>query len=70
MFIQVMPHEITEKDGVVVQNKVFTKAPPQKRYHFQNPHAIHERLVPVEDDEVEFENVIMLAPFVLKESDL
>ncbi|KHN70643.1 TWiK family of potassium channels protein 7 [Toxocara canis] len=63
--IKILPDDITEKDGYIVQNKSYDK-PGGKQYKLlrRNPNVIHRILVPSDG------HVAIIVPFLLKESDV
>uniref|UniRef100_F1L2H2 TWiK family of potassium channels protein 7 n=1 Tax=Ascaris suum TaxID=6253 RepID=F1L2H2_ASCSU len=63
--IKILPDDITEKDGYIVQNKSYDK-PGGKQYKLlrRNPNVIHRLLVPSDG------RVTVIVPFLLKESDV
>lgn len=63
-FHQIMPNEINDDDGMIVQNKGYGK--PFLLFH-TSPNAIHRYMVPVEESSNSY---AVIVPFILKESNI
>jgi hypothetical protein len=62
--VQIMPNEINDDDGIIVQNRGYGK--PFLLLH-TSPNAIHRYMVPAEERRNSY---AVLVPFILKESNI
>ena len=65
--IKLMPDEINDKDGYVLQNLVYNK-PPSRRHHYFSPELIQRHYRPASLRRSGSEPVLLIPPFLLKES--